>query len=118
MRKIAGGIAAVTAVAGAVVLGQGALQSADAAGTCPNNNWANLTKATVYNNFAVNGVNIRTGDSTSCTSLGQGQTTHDTALHCYSYNGSYFWDHLKDLNTGTGGWVREGNLRVVSGNQC
>lgn len=91
---------------------------ASAAGTCPNNNWSNITDSLQTNNFRTGGVNIRTGDSVDCTSLGQGQTTHDTRLHCYSWNGSYYWDHLRNRNTGVSGWVREDNLWVVSFNAC
>jgi hypothetical protein len=118
LKKIAVSASTTVLAAASLALAGATIDSAAAAGTCPNNDWSNITDVLVTNNFRNDGVNIRTGDSTSCTSLGQGQQTHDTRLHCYSWNGSNFWDHLRDRNTGVSGWVREDQLYVVSGNAC
>lgn len=117
-RKICYGVAAVAIATASMGAMQGAVQPAQAAGTCPNNNHSNITDVRVNNNFTANGVNIRTGDSIDCTSKGQGQKTHDTRLHCYHWNGYHYWDHLRDITTSIGGWVREDHLAVVSGNAC
>ncbi|WP_377324310.1 hypothetical protein ACFJIY_05775 [Pimelobacter simplex] len=118
MKKIAVGLASVGFAASSLVAAGAALDAASAAGTCPNNNWYNAVNTRVNNNFAANGINIRTGDSVSCTSVGQGQTTHDTLLHCNNYNGSYNWNHLRDITTGKVGWVRVDNLNVWTLNPC
>lgn len=57
---------------------------------------------------APNGVNIRTGSSTSCTSVGQAQASHTLDYYCYTVgNDGYTWTYLKDLSTGKLGWVRD-----------
>ena len=88
------------------------------AASCPDNGWRNITQARVNDNFKGTGVNIRTGPSTSCTSIGQGQPTHDTVLHCYKVSGGYLWTHLYNLNTAKNGWVRGDLLHINSGNLC
>jgi hypothetical protein len=58
-----------------------------------------------------NYVNVRTGSSTSCTSLGQAQTSHSLDYYCYTWqNGTTSWTYLKDTNTGVTGWIRDDNL--------
>jgi hypothetical protein len=79
----------------------------------------NRTQLRVNNNFRTNGVNIRTGPSTNCTSVGQGQATHDTVLHCFRIGtDGFIWTHLFDLDTGRQGYVRSDLLFVNSGNPC
>ncbi|MCX6397498.1 MAG: hypothetical protein NTV23_13515 [Propionibacteriales bacterium] len=117
MKKLLAAFAAsLTATGGLLAFGL-TTQAADAA-SCPNNNWSNITQALVLNNFVNNGVNIRTGDSTSCTAVGQGQQTHDTVLHCRTWSGSSYWTHLWDRDTAKSGWVRNDQLWVTSGNPC
>ena len=53
------------------------------------------------NHFIGNGVNIRTGPSTSCTIVGEGFKNQSVTVHCYRGN----WDYLKDNATGKLGWV-------------
>lgn len=117
MRKIAPVLAAAGLVTAPLAI-VGATAGSASATSCPNNSWSNLTNALIGNNFRNDGVNIRTGDSSWCLSVGQGQRTHDTVLHCYSYNGAYFWDHLRDVSNARSGWVREDQLYIVSGNPC
>ncbi|MFT4009371.1 MAG: hypothetical protein QM655_04940 [Nocardioidaceae bacterium] len=118
IKKLLSSLLAVGFAASSLVFAQAVTQSASAAGSCPNNNWTNLDDNRVNNNFANNGVNIRTGDSVDCTSLGQGQKTHDTRLHCWTFNGTWGWNHLRDINTTVVGWVRDDQLNVVAVNYC
>lgn len=53
-----------------------------------------------YGSFAANDVNIRTGPSTSCTSVGLGYIGHSVIIYCYSGD----WDYLDDQTTGKLGW--------------
>ena len=53
------------------------------------------------------GVNMRTGSDTSCTSVGlllQGQRAD---YHCYTVNRTYTWTFLRNVSTGQTGWVRD-----------
>lgn len=71
------------------------------AASCPDNDHRN-NDGKSGRLFNANAVNIRTGPSTSCTSIGQGQLTHSVVFHC-SKSG---WTFLKDVTTNRSGWVR------------
>lgn len=106
------------AMTAAVVTGIGAWATAASAHTaapasCPDNNWINVASGT-GNLFDANGVNIRTGPSTTCTSLGLGYTSHNITVHCYNL---YGWSHVRDNTTGVSGWVDTDYLKI-SGVSC
>ena len=115
-KRLAPTLAATILAANAIVGGVG-LESAHAAGQCPNNNWSNKDGSR-DNYFQYNGTNIRTGNSIDCTSLGLGYKNHILVLHCTRYNGSYLWWHLKDTTTGVSGWVRYDQLWVEHATPC
>ncbi len=75
--------------------------------SCPDNGWAILDGRDGYF-FNTNYVNIRTGPSTACTAIGQGQMSHYVELDCWKLGGGgYTWSHLYDFTTGREGWVRD-----------
>ncbi len=97
----------------------GALTSPASAASCPNNNWANYSNAVIPNAFSSNGVNIRTGNSTSCTSLGHGQKKHTVRIHCVKgSNGPLPWVRLRNESTSVAGWVRADNLTHFPVREC
>lgn|SRR6478609_823181 len=118
LKRISVAAPIVGIVATSAVMVGAAVQPASAAGSCPNNSWSNVVLLVKANNFSSNGVNIRTGDSIDCTSKGHGQRTHDTLIHCNSWNGSWNWNHLTNNNTGVKGWVRVDNLNTWIANPC
>lgn len=69
--------------------------------------------------FDANGVNIRTGPHTGCTSLGQGQLSHNVDYHCYVHsdyvNGVDTWTYLRDTTNGVTGWVHDSLLDYRDG---
>ncbi len=85
--------------------------------SCPDNNYHNDENGKYTHAFKA-GANIRTGPSTSCKSVGQGQPSQSVTYHCYKYVGNYKWTHLKDNATGKVGWVREDALVFPSVFQC
>ncbi|KOV84533.1 hypothetical protein [Nocardia sp. NRRL S-836] len=73
--------------------------------------------------FDAGNVNIRRGPHTSsCTSDGQGQLTHNVDYHCWALgdsvtrNGSTYttWTYLRDTTTGVQGWVSDAYLDLNS----
>lgn len=67
--------------------------------------------------FLGTGVNIRTGPSTSCTSLGQGQPSHSVTYWCWTGpSGGFTWSFLIDNTTSVAGWVRD-DLLAGNGSQ-
>src|SRR5215470_3400861 len=50
--------------------------------------------------FTAQGVNIRTGPSTTCTVVGSGFENHSVTARCGKPVGSQFWVYLKDHTTG------------------
>lgn len=97
--------------------GIGGVESAHAAGKCPNNNWSNIDKGRAKY-FQKNGVNIRTGNKKACRAVGQGQRSHVVVLHCARHNGTWWWWHLRDVTTGVSGWVRMDQLTVEHVTRC
>jgi hypothetical protein len=105
-------VAACVAVAGgaAAVLPASPAMAA----SCPDNGWS-ILDGRIGQYFNTNYVNIRTGPSTSCTSIGQGQMSHLVQLDCWKVgDGGYTWTHLWDFTTARGGWVRD-DLLVGAG---
>jgi SH3-like domain-containing protein len=78
----------------------GASAAVSPAVSCTHNPTAGSGQAS---RFLGEGVNIRTGPSTSCTSLGLGYEDQKVTLYCV--NSSYTWVYLKDDATGVKGWV-------------
>lgn len=77
--------------------------------SCPDNGWVSRDGRTgTY--FDGNGINIRTGPSTKCTSIGQGQASHRVMLDCFKTGEGGTWSHLWDYTTDRGGWVKDSLL--------
>jgi hypothetical protein len=76
------------------------------AATCPDRGWT-IKDNSVGFFFNTNGVNIRTGPGTNCTSVGQGQRSHDVTFDCYKPGDGGTWTHLFDNSTGREGWVKD-----------
>ncbi|MEN3608752.1 SH3 domain-containing protein [Plantactinospora sp. ZYX-F-223] len=95
----------------AVVPGTPAL--AAPAATCPDNGWSIRDGGTGYL-FAASGVNIRTGPSTDCTSVGLGYPNHLVRLDCQKAG----WSHIFDHTTGKLGWVRNDMLSNLPLRNC
>lgn len=68
--------------------------------------WNPSRNSSVTANFTGTGVNIRTGPSTVCTSIGQGQPSNRVIVHCYTDTPgfSFVWLYLTDETTGKKGW--------------
>jgi hypothetical protein len=69
--------------------------------SCPDRSY--VGHGTDSNSFTGNGVNIRSGPSSTCTPLGQGQRSHSVSSYCRK--GS--WTAVFDHTTGIKGWVSE-----------
>jgi hypothetical protein len=80
--------------------------SAAQAVSCPDNAW-DIYDGRIGQYFAGNGINIRTGPSTVCTAVGQGQASHEVQLDCYKEGQNGTWSHLWDFTTARGGWVKD-----------
>jgi len=81
--------------------------------SCPDNGWS-IQDGRIGQFFNGNGINIRTGPSTACTSVGQGQASHTVQLDCYKDGEGGTWSHLFDFTTGKEGWSKD-SLLVGSG---
>jgi hypothetical protein len=79
------------------------------AASCPDNNWS-INDGRIGQFFASNGVNIRTGPSTGCTSVGQGQKSHSVQVDCYKSGEGGTWTHLFDFTTNKEGWSKDSLL--------
>jgi hypothetical protein len=102
---------AALAAAGLVMSFGGVMGGATTAtaATCPDNGWS--VRDPGYAAFNTNYVNIRTGPSTSCTAVGQGQNGQRVSLHCWKTGADgYAWDHIYNTVTGKSGWVRSSFL--------
>jgi len=77
--------------------------------SCPDNGWS-ILDGRVGQYFAGNFINIRTGPSTVCTSLGQGQASHTVQLDCWKSGQNGTWSHLFDFTTSKEGWVKDSLL--------
>jgi hypothetical protein len=103
--------AAVTAAVATGIGASAAPASAQPAApaSCPDNNWINFNSGT-GDLFDANGVHIRTGPSTTCTSLGSGYASHNITVNCYNNHG---WSHIRDNTTGVQGWVDTDYLKIT-----
>ncbi|MFE3249187.1 SH3 domain-containing protein [Streptomyces sp. NPDC059209] len=55
-----------------------------------------------------NGVNMRTGSSTSCASRGLAHLSHTINYHCYTVGqDGLTWTYARNLSTGFAGWMRD-----------
>lgn len=110
------GLGLGVAAAGAMVLP--ATTPAQAA-TCPDNGWSTLD-GRVGQFFNGTDINIRTGPSTACPSVGAGQPSHVVQLDCWKLGDDGFsWSHLFNATTGWQGWVRDDLLVDFGANtQC
>jgi uncharacterized protein YraI len=77
------------------------------------------TNANQPSRFTGNGVNIRTGPSTSCTSIGQGFLNQSVTVHCIKGTLPNAWVYLKDNVSGVTGWSYAPNVSLIGGaEQC
>ncbi|PRY40670.1 SH3 domain-containing protein [Umezawaea tangerina] len=72
---------------------------------CPDNTWSNQDNRT--GKLVLTAANIRTGPSTTCTSVGQAQTSHSVTLHCWKPGQDGTWSHARDNSTGKQGWIKD-----------
>lgn len=79
------------------------------AASCPDNAWT-FADESEGNFFNGNFINIRTGPSTACTSLGQGQASHRVQYDCWKSGENGTWTHLFDETTGIEGWSKDSLL--------
>jgi uncharacterized protein YraI len=96
MLKTVGRTALVLVATPGFGLAVNAPTSAEAA-TCPQTPTNPLNSVA---SFTGDGVNIRTGPSTSCTSKGLGYRIHSVTYHCEASG----WVYLTDNTTGVTGW--------------
>jgi len=70
--------------------------------------WTPANNSNVSAGFNEDGVNIRTGGSTSCAIRGEGFTGQSVIVRCDVPEGpdNHFWFYLTDQTTGITGWVR------------
>ena len=55
-----------------------------------------------------NAVNMRTGPSTNCTSVGLANRGNKLDYHCWvGGSGTHSWTYLRNVTRGTKGWVRD-----------
>lgn len=106
MRKIV-----MTAVALALGASSFALAGTAAAApqVAPNNaacgkNGPNLDSTTGH---ALTGAQIRNGSSTSCPAVGAAQTSDSLDYFCFTVGPDHTWTFVRDLRTGTIGWIRD-----------
>lgn len=69
------------------------------------------TNANQPSRFIGNGVNIRTGPSTSCTAVGEGFLNQSVTVHCIK--GS--WVYLTDNVSGVKGWSSSQYVSLIGG---
>jgi hypothetical protein len=68
--------------------------------------WNPTANSKVGAKYTGTNVNIRTGPSTSCTAIGEGQPGDTVYVHCYYWDPStaVIWDYLTDYTRGKKGW--------------
>jgi hypothetical protein len=54
-----------------------------------------------------NGVNMRTGSSTSCTSRGLAYDSDVINYQCWTAGSDWTWTYARDVTTGRAGWMRD-----------
>jgi SH3-like domain-containing protein len=78
--------------------------------------WQPANNSNSPSSFTGNGVNIRTGPSTSCTSKGLGYTSHGLRVRCVDLADD--WDYVTDTTTGVTGWVADQYVGGYAAVQC
>jgi hypothetical protein len=59
-----------------------------------------------------NGVNMRSGSSTSCPSRGLAYLSHVINYHCWTLGqDGYTWSYARNISTGYAGWMRDDTLQ-------
>jgi len=76
------------------------------AATCPDNNWSIADGH--FGSFSSVHVRVRTGPSTGCAALGQGEPGDTVQFDCWKWGSDgYTWSHLYDFTRGLEGWSRD-----------
>ncbi|WP_406861424.1 SH3 domain-containing protein [Streptomyces sp. HUAS MG47] len=107
---------AVAATGGLVVPTTAAVAAESGALACSNPSWSTKDGRTGHTN--TNYVNIRTGPTTDCTSVGQAQMSHNLRLDCYRSGEGGTWSHVKDVTTGRSGWIKDSLLDGYGANRA
>lgn len=100
-----GSVTTISLGHGKTVLLAGGSQTAAPQFAC---GWKPANNSAVAGSFNEPGVNIRTGQDTSCTILGEGYPGQSVTVHCAQFGGEGFiWDYLTDNTTGKTGWAAD-----------
>jgi hypothetical protein len=97
----------IAASAGVLLLGgMIAAPAASAATPDVSCSWKPTANSKVGAQYDGTFVNIRTGPSTSCTSIGEGNPGDEVYVHCYYWDPSTYviWDYLTDYTISREGW--------------
>jgi hypothetical protein len=86
--------------------------SGSASASAPCGKTASDIDHSAYPTSTASALNIRTGSSTGCTSIGSLLQGQKADYYCYTVNSSsgYTWTYLRDVATGKVGWVRDDSL--------
>ncbi|MFE5596155.1 hypothetical protein [Streptomyces sp. NPDC056549] len=105
---------AVAATGGLVLPSTAAVAAPEGSAACYNPGWSNRDGRAGSTN--TNYVNIRTGPTTECVSLGQAQASHSLTLHCWVAGQDGTWSHVRDNSTGVSGWIKDSLLNGYGSN--
>jgi hypothetical protein len=108
-RSLIGAALGAAMISGAVLappaLAAPAQSASPLAGWC---GWTPANNSNVAGTFNNTGVNIRSGQYTTCAIVGEGYNGHDVSIRCYAYgtsvNGNTLWLYITDRTTGVTGW--------------
>ncbi|MDQ1744054.1 MAG: hypothetical protein QOE23_2393 [Pseudonocardiales bacterium] len=81
--------------------------ASDATANAPCGTTAPDIDGSSYVSATSSAANIRTGSSTSCTSIGSLLAGQRIDYYCYTRTSTYTWSYLRDVATGKVGWVRD-----------
>ncbi|MFF9852731.1 SH3 domain-containing protein [Streptomyces litmocidini] len=101
-------VGAVAATGGLALPATAAVAAPEGAAACSSPAWSNRDGHAGSANTDY--VNIRTGPTTECSSLGQAQASHSLTLHCWVAGQDGTWSHVQDNTTGVGGWIKDNLL--------
>ncbi|MEU1225512.1 SH3 domain-containing protein [Streptomyces sp. NPDC005828] len=107
-------VGAVAATGGLVLPTTAAVAAPEAAAACSSPGWSNRDGRAGGTNTDY--VNIRTGPTTECVSLGQAQASHGLTLHCWVAGQDGTWSHVRDNTTGVSGWIKDSLLNGYGSN--
>ncbi|WP_137988848.1 SH3 domain-containing protein [Streptomyces vilmorinianum] len=102
-------LGAVAATGGVVMPTTAAVAAPAGASACWNPSWSTIGSSS--GGTTTNYVNIRTGPTTDCTSLGQAQMSHSLRYDCWVDGQNGTWSHVRDNTTGVSGWIKDSLLR-------